>query len=131
MNHLAPFLLTELLLDRLKASAPARIVTVSSNGHAMGKSTFDDLQSEKCYSGRLAYAQSKLANIAFTYELSRRLDGTGVTATVLHPGLVRTSLSSDDTVSTAEFPDLPGPPVLESTRRGRGDLRVSGVRTGS
>ncbi len=96
VNHLAPFLLTSLLLDRIKASAPARIVTVSSNGHAMGKLNFEDLQAERRYSGRLAYAQSKLANIAFTYELARRLEGTGVTATVLHPGLVRTTLGSED-----------------------------------
>lgn len=96
VNYLAPFLLTSLLLDRLKASAPARIVTVSSNGHAMGKLRFDDLQGEKRYSGRLAYGQSKLANIVFTYDLARRLDGTGVTATVLHPGLVLTKLGAED-----------------------------------
>lgn len=118
VNHLAPFLLTELLLDRLKASAPARIVTVSSNGHAMGKLTFDDLQSEKCYSGRLAYAQSKLANIAFTYELSRRLDGTGVTATVLHPGLVRTSLSSDDPSALLNFLIFLGRPFSKAPAEG-------------
>lgn len=103
VNHLAPFLLTSLLLDRLKASAPARIVTVSSNGHAMGKLNFDDLQSEKRYSGRLSYGQSKLANIAFTYELARRLEGTGVTATVLHPGLVLTKLGSEDPSALLNF----------------------------
>jgi retinol dehydrogenase-14 len=96
VNHLAPFLLTDLLLDRLKASAPARIVTVSSGAQAMGKINFDDLQGERRFSGQQAYNQSKLANVMFTYELARRLDGTGVTATVLHPGVVRTGFAAED-----------------------------------
>ncbi len=96
VNHLAAFLLTNLLLPRLRASAPARIVTVSSNTQAMGTLSFDDLQGERGYSGQRAYSQSKLANVLFTYELARRLDGTGVTATVLHPGLVRTAFSAED-----------------------------------
>jgi retinol dehydrogenase-14 len=96
LNHLAPFLLTSLLLDRLTASAPARIVTVSSGAHARGRIDFDDLQGERNYSGQRAYSQSKLANVMFTYELARRLDGTGVTATVLHPGVVRTSFGAED-----------------------------------
>jgi len=96
VNHLAPFLLTDLVLDRLKASAPARIVTVSSGAHAMGKINFDDLQGERRYSGQQAYNQSKLANVMFTYELARRLAGTGVTATVLHPGVVRTGFAAED-----------------------------------
>jgi NAD(P)-dependent dehydrogenase (short-subunit alcohol dehydrogenase family) len=96
VNHLAPFLLTDLLLDRLKASAPARIVTVSSGAHATGALDFDDLQGECGYSGQQAYSQSKLANVMFTYELARRLEGTGVTATVLHPGVVRTAFSAED-----------------------------------
>jgi retinol dehydrogenase 14 len=96
VNHLAAFLLTGLVLDRLKGSAPARIVTVSSNAHAAGRLNFDDLQGERSYSGQRAYSQSKLANVVFTYELARRLEGTGVTATVLHPGLVRTSFSAED-----------------------------------
>src|SRR5205807_8246315 len=91
LNHLAPFLLTSLLLNRLTASAPARIVTVSSGAHARGRLDFDDLQGERNYSGQRAYSQSKLANVMFTYELARRLDGTGVTATVCHPGAVRTN----------------------------------------
>ncbi len=130
LNHLAGFLLTELLLDRLKTSAPARIVTVSSNGHAMGKLNFDDLQSEKSYSGRIAYANSKLANIFFTYELARRLDGSGVTATVLHPGLVRTALSSDDPSKLLNFPDLPGKAGVEVTSPGRRHLYLPGIRAG-
>ena len=96
LNHLAPFLLTSLLLDRLTASAPARIVTVSSGAHARARIDFDDLQGERTYSGQRAYSQSKLANVMFTYELARRLDGTGVTATVLHPGVVRTSFGTED-----------------------------------
>jgi retinol dehydrogenase-14 len=96
VNHLAGFLLTDLLLDRLKASAPARIVTVSSNVQAKGKINFDDLQGEAAYSGPQAYNQSKLANVMFTYELARRLEGSGVTATVLHPGVVRTGFAAED-----------------------------------
>ena len=96
LNHLAPFLLTNLLLDRLTASAPARIVTVSSGAQAQGRIDFDDLQGERNYSGQRAYSQSKLANVMFTYELARRLEGTGVTATVLHPGVVRTSFGAED-----------------------------------
>lgn len=96
VNHLAPFLLTTLLLDRLVASAPARVVTVSSGAQAMGRIEFDDLQGERSYSGNRAYNQSKLANVMFTYELARRLEGTGVTATTLHPGVVRTSFGAED-----------------------------------
>ena len=96
LNHLAPFLLTSLLLDRLTASAPARILTVSSGAHASGRIGFDDLQGERNYSGQRAYSQSKLASVMFTYELARRLQGTGVTATVLHPGVVRTSFGAED-----------------------------------
>jgi len=96
VNHLAGFLLTDLLLDRLKASAPARIVNVSSGAQAMGKMNFDDLQGEHGYSGQQAYNQSKLANVMFTYELARRLEGAGVTATVLHPGVVRTGFAAED-----------------------------------
>jgi retinol dehydrogenase-14 len=96
VNHLAPFLLTDLLLDRLKASAPARIVTVSSDAQRLGKMDFDDLQGERDYSGQRAYNQSKLANVMFSYELARRLAGSGVTATVLHPGVVRTGFAAED-----------------------------------
>jgi retinol dehydrogenase 14 len=96
VNHLAAFLLTDLLLERLMASAPARIVTVSSGAQATGKIHFDDLQGERGYSGQQAYSQAKLANVLFTYELARRLDGSGVTATVLHPGVVRTRFAADD-----------------------------------
>jgi len=96
VNHLAPFLLTNLLLDRLTASAPARVVTVSSNAQATGRMNFDDLQGEHKYSGARAYNQSKLANVLFTYELARRLAGSGVTANALHPGVVRTGFGAED-----------------------------------
>ena len=96
MNHLAAFLLTDLLLDRLKASAPARIVTVSSNAQSLGKIDFEDLQGEHHYSGQDAYNQSKLANVMFTFELARRLAGTGVTANVLHPGVVNSGFGAED-----------------------------------
>ena len=92
VNHLGYFLLTNLLLDLLKKSAPARVVNVSSAAHAYGKIDFDNLQGEKKYGGFSAYANSKLANVLFTYELARRLDGTGVTANCLHPGGVATGL---------------------------------------
>lgn len=96
LNHLAPFLLTHELHDLLVASAPARVVTVSSGAQAMGRIDLDDLQGERSYNGQRAYNQSKLANVLFTYELARRLDGTGVTANVLHPGVVRTSFGLED-----------------------------------
>ena len=96
LNHLAPFLLTNLLLDRLGLSAPARVVTVSSNVQAIGQLDFDDLQGEASYSGSRAYNQSKLANVLFTYELARRLQSGAVTANALHPGLVSTSLGAED-----------------------------------
>jgi retinol dehydrogenase-14 len=94
VNHLAYFLLTNLLLDALKASAPSRIVNVSSGDHSNATIDFDDLQGEKGYKGAKAYSQSKLANVLFTYELARRLEGTGITANCLHPGVVGTNLGS-------------------------------------
>jgi NAD(P)-dependent dehydrogenase (short-subunit alcohol dehydrogenase family) len=92
LNHLAPFLLTNLLLDKLKASAPARIVTVSSTAHRAARLDLDDLpRSDRHYTPMLAYSRSKLANVLFTRELAARLDGTGVTANCVHPGTVRTN----------------------------------------
>jgi NAD(P)-dependent dehydrogenase (short-subunit alcohol dehydrogenase family) len=96
VNHLAPFLLTNLLPDRLKHSAAARVVTVSSRAHAEGRIDFDDLQGERSYSGARAYNQSKLANVLFTYELARKLQATPVTANALHPGVVNTSFGTED-----------------------------------
>ena len=94
--HLAPFLLTNLLMDRLKASAPARVITVSSGAQSMGRIEFDDLQGARSYSGQRAYNQSKLANVMFTNELARRLHGTRVMANSLHPGVVRTNFGAED-----------------------------------
>jgi NAD(P)-dependent dehydrogenase (short-subunit alcohol dehydrogenase family) len=96
VNYLAPFLLTNLLLDVLKASAPARIVNVSSNSHEAGYIQLDDLQEEKHYRSMRVYGQSKLAVVLFTYELARRLQGTGVTANCLHPGFVATHFGQRD-----------------------------------
>lgn len=97
VNHLAPFLLTNLLIDIIKASSPARIITTSSVAHRGTRIDLDDIQFEKkSYSGIRAYSQSKLANILFTKELARRLEGTGVTANCFHPGAVRTSLVRDN-----------------------------------
>ena len=92
VNHLAPFLLTNLLRELLKSSAPARIVTVSSGAHRRVALNFDDLQNEQRYVPFDVYSQSKLTNVYFTYELARRLEGTGVTANCLHPGVVSTAL---------------------------------------
>lgn len=92
VNHLAPFLLTNLLLGLLQKSSPSRIITVSSMVHARSKIDFSDLQSGKKFAGYDAYAQSKLGNILFTFELAERLQGTGVTANCLHPGVIATKL---------------------------------------
>jgi len=88
LNHLGYFLFTYELMDLLKASGPSRVVNVASAAHQGAKLDVTDLQNEKRYSGWAAYGQSKLANIYFTYELARRLEGTGVTANCLHPGFV-------------------------------------------
>ena len=93
VNYLAPFLLTNLLLPVLKASAPSRIVNVSSTMHAEGAINFDDLQSEKQFDRYRAYAQSKLALILFTKKLAKDLEGTGVTVNALHPGVIGTEMT--------------------------------------
>lgn len=92
LNHLNYFLLTTLLLDQLKASAPTRVINVTSGSHVGARINFNDLQVEKRYGGFRAYGQSKLANVLFTYELARRLEGTGVTVNALHPGYVDTGI---------------------------------------
>jgi NAD(P)-dependent dehydrogenase (short-subunit alcohol dehydrogenase family) len=92
VNHLGPFLLTNLLLPLLRAGAPSRIVNVASKFERFGRIAFDDLQLTRRYSATRAYNQSKLANVLFTYELARRLEGTGVTVNCVHPGLVATEL---------------------------------------
>ena len=95
LNHLAPFLLTNLLREQLAASAPARVITVSSAAHRGARLDLDDVQLAGHFNGWRAYANSKLANILFTTELARRLTGTGVTANCLHPGTVNTGFGRD------------------------------------
>lgn len=107
VNHLAPFLLTNLLLDALKKSAPSRIINVSSAAHRMAKMNFDDLQSEKRkYRLMKIYGASKLALMLFSYELSRKLEGTSVTINTLHPGLVNTNLGQDQSSFSKGFAKL-------------------------
>jgi NAD(P)-dependent dehydrogenase (short-subunit alcohol dehydrogenase family) len=118
LNHLAPFLLTNLLLDKLKQSAPARVVMVSSNAHAAGRIDFGDLQGERAYSGARAYSQSKLANILFSYELARRLPATSVTANALHPGLVNTSFGAEDPAGVQKLLVPLLRPFMKSPARG-------------
>jgi retinol dehydrogenase-14 len=96
VNHLAPFLLTNLLLDLLKESAPSRIINVSSDAQRLGKIDLDDLQSERRYRAFPVYGKSKLANIMFTYELAERLHDTGVTANCMHPGSVNTDFGKGE-----------------------------------
>ena len=96
VNHLAPFLLTNLLLDLLKESAPSRIINVSSDAQRLGKIDLDDLQSKRRYRAFPVYGKSKLANIMFTYELAERLHDTGVTANCMHPGSVNTDFGKGE-----------------------------------
>jgi retinol dehydrogenase 12 len=95
VNHLAPFLLTSLLLPKLTGSAPARVVTVTSDAHSAARLDLDDPGQEHGWDSWRSYANSKLANILFTRELARRLDGTGVTANCAHPGVVRTGFGRE------------------------------------
>ncbi len=96
LNHLAPFLLTTLLLDLLKSSAPARVITTSSMAHRGVRIPFDDLNAERGYRSYRRYGESKLANILFTVELARRLEGSGVTANCFHPGFVATGFNRNN-----------------------------------
>jgi NAD(P)-dependent dehydrogenase (short-subunit alcohol dehydrogenase family) len=117
LNHLAGFLLTNLLLDTLKASAPARIINVSSGAHTSGKIEFDNLQGERVYSPRV-YENSKLANILFTMELARRLKGTGVTVNALHPGFTATGFAKNNGKASAALVSLITPLVARSPAKG-------------
>ena len=103
VNYLSGFLLTHLLLDLLTKSAPSRIVNVSSSAHSGGTIHFDDLQGDRRYGGFGAYGQSKLAQILFTQELARRLQGTGVTVNACHPGVIRTNLGMGGTSAVVRF----------------------------
>jgi len=117
VNHLGYFLVTKGLLDLIEASAPSRIVSVASGGHRMGWFDLGNLQGEKLYSRYVAYGTSKLCNIMFTYELARRLEGTGVTANCLHPGAVGSNFGAS---SGALFSTLMkvGKPVLIGPEKG-------------
>jgi NAD(P)-dependent dehydrogenase (short-subunit alcohol dehydrogenase family) len=117
LNHLASFLLTNLLLDVIKASAPARIINVSSNAHTTGKIEFDNLQGERNYSPRV-YENSKLANILFTMELAGRLEGTGVAVNALHPGFTATGFAKNNGKVMATLVSIFAPLVARSPEKG-------------
>jgi NAD(P)-dependent dehydrogenase (short-subunit alcohol dehydrogenase family) len=119
VNHLAYFLLTNLLLERIRESAPARIVNVASDAHRMGGALdFDDLGSAKRYSAMAVYGRSKLANLLFTRELARRLAGSGVTVNALHPGVVRTGLGQNNDAPILKFLTNLARPFFRSPERG-------------
>ena len=121
VNHLGHFLLTQLLLDRIKASAPARIINVASRAHRFARKglDFDDLQLTKSYGAMQAYGRSKLANIYFTRELARRLQGSGVTVNAVHPGGVNTGFARDgDTNGLYSFLWSLAKPLLRSPEKG-------------
>ncbi|GMQ98916.1 MAG: SDR family oxidoreductase [Acidimicrobiia bacterium] len=117
INHIGPFLLTDLLLDVLKENAPSRIVTVSSSAHMMGGLDFEDINSENKYGGMRVYGKSKLANILFTSELARRLEGTGVTANAAHPGPVASNFGRNNDGPMRMMVKMMAP-FIRSTERG-------------
>lgn len=117
VNHLAPFLLTRLLLDRLQSSAPSRIVNVASNAHFGTKLAFDDLHNERDYRAYSVYKQSKLANVLFTYALNRRIPDGGLTVNALHPGGVRTGFGMR-TGGLLRVAMMLSRPLLVSTQKG-------------
>ena len=128
VNHLGPFVLTELLLERIKHSAPSRIVNVASTAHKGARKglDFDDLQSTRKYSGMQVYSKSKLANIYFTTELARRLEGTGVTVNCPHPGTVATAYGRDgDSSGILAFGLKVIKPFILTAAQGRGRRSTS------
>jgi NAD(P)-dependent dehydrogenase (short-subunit alcohol dehydrogenase family) len=118
LNHLAYFLLTNLLLEQMKASNPARIINVSSDAHSHGKVEFDNLQGERSYSGIGPYGNSKLANILFTIELAHRLEGTGVTVNALHPGLTSTGFGKNNPGIVMKIMGMIIPLIARSPEKG-------------
>ena len=120
VNHLAPFLLTNLLLERMRESAPARIVTTSSDAHHSGRIDLEDLNGERSWSPWRSYASSKLANVLFTRALARRLDPDDVVANCLHPGVIRTRLGRG--ASPVSIGWTLAKPFFASPKRGAGTL---------
>jgi NAD(P)-dependent dehydrogenase (short-subunit alcohol dehydrogenase family) len=118
VNYLAPFLLTNLLLESLKTSAPSRIISVAGSYHRRGVIHFDDLQLAQGYTGTAANNQAQLARVLFTYELARRLNGTGITANCLHPGSVRTNIARDMPTSLQLLANTVFRPFFVSPERG-------------
>jgi NAD(P)-dependent dehydrogenase (short-subunit alcohol dehydrogenase family) len=127
VNHLAPFLLTNLLLDVLERTAPSRVVNVTSTGFRRGRIDFADLQAARRFDGMQAYYDSKLAGVLFTYELARRLAGSGVTANCVHPGVVRTNIGHGERLPLAFGVGGGGEPAVHAdARAGRAHERVRG-----
>ncbi len=125
VNHLAPFLLTALLREKLGASAPARVVVVASDAHRPARLDLDDLMSERDYSAFRAYGRSKLANVMFTYALARRLEGTRVTANALHPGVVATGFGRNDPGWLRWGVRIAAPFMLSAEKGARTSLHVA------
>lgn len=124
-NHLGPFLLTSLLLDRLRAGAPARIVNVSSEMHRFGTLRWDDLQHRRGYSPLRAYNASKLCNVAFTFELARRLRGSGVTCNAVHPGVIHSRLGGSGSRAFADWMRVWRPLLLDEEEGARPLLHLA------
>jgi len=123
VNHLAPFLLTHLLLDRLRASAPARIVNVASAAHYRGHLDLDDVGAKRSYQGWQQYCNSKLCNVLFTYELARRTEGSGVTVNSVHPGTVTTGFGRNTPGIFKFLVTVAGPFMLTPEKGARSMLR--------
>jgi retinol dehydrogenase 14 len=119
VNHLAPFLLINLLLDRLKEGAPSRVVVTASDAHQGARLDFDDLMLRRGYGSWRAYSRSKLANVMFTYALARRLEGTGITANSHHPGFVASNLGSGNGIPVKPFMAMLRPFVLSPAEGSR------------
>ena len=118
LNHLAYFLLSSLLLEKMKVSAPARIINIPSDAHSTGRIEFDNLQGERIFSSFAPYGNSKLANILFTIELARQLEGTGVTVNALHPGLSNTGFGKNNSSFFMKIMKVVIPLIAKSPEKG-------------
>ncbi|GEP11520.1 SDR family oxidoreductase [Methylobacterium gnaphalii] len=125
LDHLAYMQLSLALLERLKASAPARIVNLSSAAHTRGRIALDDLNSERSFGGMKAYSQAKLGNLLFTYALSRRLEGSGVTVNAVHPGVVASGFTKNLNGALGLFWSLIRPFLISTERGARTSLHVA------